>query len=189
MTDRLEEPTIRMERDGITGFTYYRLDPDSHDRYRDGVGKLEAEVERLTHLHNLDHSLADQWQAKNEKLEAEVERLRGSHDTMTVDCQTQGCREKSCHELMDKQEAEIKRLRGELGEAKLIAVGRAKVIVDQDTTIATLRITLNENTEIMFDAAKKIATLRQALEEIVRYSDDRISVAKAEKALAMEAPQ
>jgi len=38
---------------------------------------LKRENERLTHLHNLDHSLADQWQAKNEKLEAEVERLRG----------------------------------------------------------------------------------------------------------------
>jgi len=35
----------------------------------------DEEIERLTHLHNLDHSLADQWQAKNEKLEAEIERL------------------------------------------------------------------------------------------------------------------
>jgi len=37
---------------------------------------LKREIERLTHLHKLDHSLADQWQAKNEKLEAEFVRLR-----------------------------------------------------------------------------------------------------------------
>jgi hypothetical protein len=28
----------------------------------------KAEIERLTHLHNLDHSLADQWQKKNEAM-------------------------------------------------------------------------------------------------------------------------
>ena len=33
--------------------------------------ELRAEVERLKHLHNLDHSLANQW-------EAEVERLRAA---------------------------------------------------------------------------------------------------------------
>ena len=35
--------------------------------------ELEKEVDRLTHLHNLDHSLADQWQKKNEELEARLE--------------------------------------------------------------------------------------------------------------------
>jgi hypothetical protein len=38
--------------------------------------KVKAEVERLTHLHNLDHSLADQWLARAEKAEAEVEHLK-----------------------------------------------------------------------------------------------------------------
>ena len=37
------------------------------------ISELEAEIERLTHLHNLDHSLADQWQKKNEVLQAQVE--------------------------------------------------------------------------------------------------------------------
>ncbi len=41
----------------------------------------------------------------------------------------------------------------------------------RDTTIATLRVTLNENTEIMFDAAKKIATLREAVESLRDHLD------------------
>ena len=35
-----------------------------------------AEVERLTHLHNLDHSLADQWQKKNEELLGLLENIK-----------------------------------------------------------------------------------------------------------------
>ncbi|KKL64359.1 hypothetical protein LCGC14_2165790 [marine sediment metagenome] len=46
-------------------------------------------------------------------LRDEVNRLRVSHNTMTVDCQTQGCREKLNHELMDKQDATIATLRRE----------------------------------------------------------------------------
>jgi DNA repair exonuclease SbcCD ATPase subunit len=40
------------------------------------VDALRAEVERLTHLHNLDHSLADQREAENERLRAVVEAAR-----------------------------------------------------------------------------------------------------------------
>lgn len=35
----------------------------------DRVAELEKEVDRLNHLHKLDHSLADQWQRKVEELE------------------------------------------------------------------------------------------------------------------------
>ena len=35
-----------------------------------------SEVERLTHLHNLDHSLADQWQKKNEELLGLLENIK-----------------------------------------------------------------------------------------------------------------
>jgi len=42
----------------------------------DDYSSLRAENEKLTHLHNFDHSLADQWLARAEKAEAENERLR-----------------------------------------------------------------------------------------------------------------
>jgi predicted ribosome quality control (RQC) complex YloA/Tae2 family protein len=43
--------------------------------------ELRAEVERLKHLHNLDHSLADQWEAEVERLRAE---LRTCQETLTA---------------------------------------------------------------------------------------------------------
>jgi hypothetical protein len=36
------------------------------------ISQRADEVDRLSHLHDLDHSLADQWQAKNERLERET---------------------------------------------------------------------------------------------------------------------
>ncbi len=51
---------------------------------------LVAEVERLDHLHKLDHSLADNWAKKVAEFEKENERLRGGkmaigHDDVTYD--------------------------------------------------------------------------------------------------------
>ena len=36
----------------------------------------QKEIDRLTHLHNLDHSLADQWQKKNVEQDATITTLR-----------------------------------------------------------------------------------------------------------------
>ena len=54
----------------ITG----REPPFEFDR-NNQISELEAEIERLTHLHNLDHSLADKWQKKNGVLQVQVEEL------------------------------------------------------------------------------------------------------------------
>jgi len=92
----------------------------------------------------------------------EVERLRGSHNTMTVDCQIQGCREKSYHELLDKQEAEVEQWRAnyqimlEANEENVKLVERLqghmeweiavrdKLLVEEDATIATLEGRIKE---------------------------------------------
>jgi len=166
------------------------------------VEEIERKMERSIHP-VVEASIDEvQW------LITEVKRLQASHDTMTVDCQIQGCREKSCHELLDKQEAEVKRLwdeaqfpswdvrrtwgRGEVCES--CSHDLCTRIRKQDTTIATLReecdvwkeqyerqwgrmndaiatlrATLNENTEIRIACAKTIDTLREALEA---YRDD-----------------
>jgi len=73
----------------------------------------------------------------------EVERLRASHDTMTVDCQTQGCREKLNHELIDKLETEVERLRG---YHKLYLDGSLKEI-ELTATIAKLRTLVDDLTD------------------------------------------
>ncbi len=63
MTDRLEE--IQQRNAKVRGFNT-ELDAD--------WDWLITEVERLTHLHNLDHSLADQWQKDNERLRGMMEK-------------------------------------------------------------------------------------------------------------------
>jgi len=69
----------------------------------------------------------------------EVERLRASHDTMTVDCQIQGCREKLNHELIDKLEAEIEQLQ-EANKALITRGARfAEDCINKDATIERLR--------------------------------------------------
>ena len=40
------------------------------------LSQAADEIERLTHLHNLDHSLADQWQKKNEELLGLLENIK-----------------------------------------------------------------------------------------------------------------
>ena len=54
----------RSERD--EGFTIIHLEITD-------LGKLISEIERLDHLHKLDHSLADQWQRKNDELENKLQ--------------------------------------------------------------------------------------------------------------------
>lgn len=48
--------------------------PDMTDAEKD------KEIERLTFLHNLDHSLADQWQKANDEKDREIEHLREELD-------------------------------------------------------------------------------------------------------------
>jgi hypothetical protein len=47
----------------------------------DGLESWKKEAERLTFLHNLDHSLADQWQEKNEMLLATLE-IKNTENTI-----------------------------------------------------------------------------------------------------------
>jgi len=122
-----------------------------------------------------------------------IERLRGSHDTMTVDCQIQGCREKSCHELLDKQEAEVERLRGEAQFPSWDVRrtwGRGEVcescshdlctrIRKQDATIDTLREALEASCVCGAVEARKAAMIPTGTWEFCL----------ACKALATEAPQ
>jgi len=134
-------------------------------------------------------------------LVAENKRLRGSHDTMTVDCQIQGCREKSCHELLDKQEAEVKRLRG---ERQSIVDECRKEGEKLDATIATLQSKLREKDrsiaiveEYRLKGLTTIGTLLELLQFSADYIKapftDRINSAKLleriEEALPREAPQ
>ena len=64
--------TITKEHHGQSGVDFL-LD---HIEAGQWLSQAADEIERLTHLHNLDHSLADQWQKKNVGLEATIATLR-----------------------------------------------------------------------------------------------------------------
>ena len=78
--DRLEE--IKREHDCGCEVcsTVSAVCPATASSYAQEILHLRSEIERLTFLHNLDHSLADQWQKKNEVLQAQVEEVREELD-------------------------------------------------------------------------------------------------------------
>ena len=58
--------------------------------------KLREEVERLKHLHDLDHKLADQWQKDNERLREAL-----LHEQSCRVCAEDGC--EKCTECIARE--------------------------------------------------------------------------------------
>ena len=80
MTDMPGPNETRLNR--IDGVEYITLRADD---FRD-LARVQSEVERLTHLHKLDHSLADQWEAERDALRAENERLLLDNAELSAEC-------------------------------------------------------------------------------------------------------
>jgi len=81
----MDHPTDAQARSRAATFVEIKAQFDSlhprelwHEKWPNLAGHLDfllGEVDRLTHLHALDHSLADQWQAENEVLRSALQRI------------------------------------------------------------------------------------------------------------------